>query len=190
MQVLARERVVRGADRAPGGERVGVFKLRIVSAILISLALPVVAGAVSPKGMGTSCVGLSPPVQGIITAPFAPGPNWSGHWGVDFVAVVDGPVRASASGIVTHSGPVVENLTVTLNHGGGLSTSYSYLDSVMVKIGQRVSRGEGIGVAGTETGHGVVHFSVRRNGEYVDPAPLVGCLQARPSDGLRLVSVR
>ena len=32
-----------------------------------------------------------------------------------------------------------------------------------------------------------LHFSVRINGTYVDPAPRLGCLPRSPSAGLRLV---
>lgn len=141
-----------------------------------------------PLDQNRSCVGLDPPSDGIISTGFAPGQNYSGHWGIDYRGDTDGYIRAAAAGRVTYSGLVVENLVVTVDHGGGLKTSYSYLDGAMVVRGQRVARGTVIGRAGTRPIHEDVHFSVRMEGVYVDPEPLVGCLPRAPSAGLRLVA--
>ena len=136
-----------------------------------------------------SCVGLDPPADGQVSVRFAPGENYSGHWGIDYRGGSDGYVRAAASGRVTFSGLVVGNLVVTVDHGGGLKTSYSYLDGVAVTRGQRVARGSVLGRAGSVSGHGDVHFSVRIDGLYIDPESLLGCLPRAPTAGLRLVSV-
>lgn len=138
---------------------------------------------------GTSCVGLDPPTEGEIAAGFAPGPGYSGHWGVDYLLGPDGAVRAAADGEVSFSGWVVGNLAVTVDHGGGLKTSYSYLDSSLVKRGQFVRRGMLIGQAGGNPLHNGLHFSVRILGTYIDPETVVGCLSVAPSAGLRLVRV-
>ncbi len=138
---------------------------------------------------GTSCVGLDPPVEGRITAGFEPGPGYEGHWGVDYPLGPDGAVRAAADGEVSFSGWVVGNLAVTLDHGGGLKTSYSYLDSSLVKRGQSVNRGMVIGRADGDSPHDGLHFSVRIHGTYIDPETVVGCLPVAPTAGLRLVQV-
>lgn len=142
-------------------------------------------------GGGTSCVGLEKPVSGEETAGYQPGPGYGGHWGLDLAAVGDEPVRAAAGGVVSFSGTVAGNRTVTVDHGGGLKTSYSYLARSQVAKGQWVARGQPLGEADGRSHSGLpyptLHFSVRINGTYVDPAPRLGCLPRSPSAGLRLV---
>lgn len=144
-------------------------------------------------GGGTSCVGLAKPVSGEETAGYQPGPGYRGHWGLDLATVGDEPVRAAAGGVVSFSGTVAGNRTVTVDHGGGLKTSYSYLARSQVAKGQRVARGQPLGEADGRSHSGLpyptLHFSVRVNGTYVDPAPRLGCLPRSPSAGLRLVPV-
>ena len=155
----------------------------------VSLLAPA-AAVRSASAEGRSCVGLSPPVDGVVVAPFDPGPGYEGHWGIDYEGDHDGLVQAAAGGIVIFSGRVVDNPVVTIDHGGGLWTSYSYLEHVTVLRGEEVARGTVVGTVGSDTGHGDVHLSVRIEGEYIDPLPLMGCLARAPSAGLRLVEVR
>jgi murein DD-endopeptidase MepM/ murein hydrolase activator NlpD len=89
----------------------GMYLTTVVSAATVSASL--------------SCVGLSPPLEGDIVDGFRPIGLYEGHWGVDYQAVVasENDVRAAASGVVTFSGVVVGNRTVTVDHGGGLKTA-------------------------------------------------------------------
>ena len=45
-----------------------------------------------------------------------------------------------------------------------------------------------IGLAGGGAEPGGFHFSVRIDGEYIDPEPLLGCAPRAPHAGLRLVN--
>lgn len=177
--------------RATGGRESAVIAARpaVVLIAAVSLLAPAAAARDTSAG-GRSCVGLSPPVDGMIIAPFDPGPGYEGHWGVDYEGDRDGLVLAAARGTVIFAGLVVHNLVVTVDHGGGLWTSYSYLDQVTVMAGQDVERGTVVGTVGAGTGHGDVHLSVRVDGEYIDPLRVVGCLARAPAAGLRLVEVR
>jgi murein DD-endopeptidase MepM/ murein hydrolase activator NlpD len=100
-------------------------------------------------------------------------PFAAGHRGVDVAAALDEPVRASADGIVSFAGNVAGNRSVTVDHAGGIQTTYSFLASVAVKKGAHVLLGDVVGAVGR--GHPNeqlpphVHLSVRRNGTYVDP---------------------
>lgn len=151
------------------------------------------AGGAEAGGGGTSCAGLNPPTSGEMTADYDPGPGYGGHWGVDFAAEEGEPARAAADGTVSFSGVVAGNRTVTVEHGGGLKTSYSYLDRARATRGQRVTRGQPLGQPGRDPHSDeegpVLHFSVRIGGRYADPAPLLGCLLRSPAAGLRLVPV-
>lgn len=111
------------------------------------------------------------PVQGPISSPF--GPRWGRmHQGLDIAVVTGTPVRAAASGRVTFSG---DNggygLLVIIDHGNGVETRYAHNSQLLVKVGDRVQRGQVIarsGNTGNSTGPHV-HFEIRQYGQAVDP---------------------
>lgn len=153
------------------------------SAIITSLIL--LATLLVPAG---ACPGLSSPVAGEILRPYAPVGSYGGHWGVDFATAVGEPVRAADGGEVTFAGSVAGVLSVTVHHGGGLRTSYSYLSEVLVVAGQRVHRSDELGRSGVDHGVEAVHFSVRIGDEYGDPEPWLRCWGS-PAAGLSLFPV-
>lgn len=133
------------------------------------------------------CSGLQRPVDGPVLAGFAPQGAYAGHWGIDLAAEPRTIVRAPAAGIVTFAGTVAGNRTVTVDHGGGVRTSNSYLHEIRVGRGARVRAGHALGTSGTAHGASAVHLSVRIDGRYVDPVPYLGCHPIDVSRGLRLV---
>lgn len=100
--------------------------------------------------------------------------EWRGyaHAGIDFQCPIGTPIYAAASGTVTqasYSG-AYGNI-VSISHGGGLSTRYAHMASMVVSVGQSVSRGQLIGFVGM-TGNSTgphLHFEVRVNGAVVNP---------------------
>jgi murein DD-endopeptidase MepM/ murein hydrolase activator NlpD len=116
-----------------------------------------------------SASGLIWPVSGPVTSGF--GWRWGRmHEGVDIGAPYGASVVASASGTVIHAGWMggYGNLVV-IDHGGGLSTAYAHLSSIVA--GGAVGQGTTIGYIGC-TGHcfgAHLHFEVRLNGSPVDP---------------------
>lgn len=100
------------------------------------------------------------------------------HTGVDFGGGMGAPIFAAGDGIVTRSGPSTGygNLVV-IDHGNGLTTWYAHMypNQIMVRTGDRVTRGQhiaAIGNSGWSTGPHL-HFEVRRNGVPVDPMPYI-----------------
>jgi murein DD-endopeptidase MepM/ murein hydrolase activator NlpD len=78
--------------------------------------------------------------------------------------------------VVSFAGSVAGNRTVTVNHDGGLLTTYSFLGSSAVSKGAHVEMGTVIGAVGAgHPGSGLpphVHLSARRDGVYFDPLEL------------------
>ena len=136
-------------------------------------------------------MGLRLPVEGSIVAPFAPAGSYAGHWGVDISAQASSIVGAASPGVVSFSGLVAGNNTISVDHGGGLKTSYSFLAARRKGSGARVSTGSPVGVTGlahdgsAETA--ALHFSVRIHGAYVDPESVLGCVEYDVSEALRLL---
>jgi murein DD-endopeptidase MepM/ murein hydrolase activator NlpD len=99
------------------------------------------------------------------------------HKGVDIVASTGTPVRASADGLVTAAGRRAGyGAMIQLVHGFGMSSRYGHLSRVMVAPGQRVKRGEVIGLVGSSgrsTGPHL-HYEVFRAGAQVDPRKYLG----------------
>ena len=96
------------------------------------------------------------------------------HKGVDIRAPKGAPVRAVAGGRVVHAGWLrgYGNLII-VDHGGGYYTLMAHLDRMDVKTGQKVHRGETLGLVG-DTGSlkgAYLYFEIRDGGRAVDPAP-------------------
>ncbi len=99
------------------------------------------------------------------------------HKGVDIVAASGTPVRATADGLITAAGRMSGyGAMIQVVHGFGMSTRYAHLSRVMVKPGQRVKRGDVIGLVGS-TGRSTgphLHYEVFRAGVQVDPRKYLG----------------
>ncbi len=114
------------------------------------------------------------PVVRPFTAPTSPyGP---GHRGVDLAGEVGAPVFAAGAGVVVFAGPVAGRSVVSLEHEGGLRTTYEPL-IVHVTAGQRVAAGAVLGLL--LPGHAgcagaCLHWGARRGEEYLDPLGLLG----------------
>jgi murein DD-endopeptidase MepM/ murein hydrolase activator NlpD len=122
-----------------------------------------------------------------IVRPYAPAGPYAGHWGVDLAVPAGTPVHSVARGVVTFAGSVAGTRSVTVDHGGGLRTTYSYLGSISVRPGSLVDGGV-LGVSGEDHGIAALHLSVRLGDGYVDPLQMLGCRIGPPGEGLGLAS--
>jgi len=98
------------------------------------------------------------------------------HLGVDIANKRGTPVRAPADGVVVKAGWCqLLGRCVEIYHGNGVRTLYGHLWKILVKEGDKVSRGEIIGLmgnSGRSTGPHL-HYSVRLNGKLVNPKPFL-----------------
>ncbi|NWG03512.1 MAG: peptidoglycan DD-metalloendopeptidase family protein [Syntrophaceae bacterium] len=94
------------------------------------------------------------------------------HEGLDISNRVGTPVIAPADGIVSDIGnDVAHGKILVISHGFGMTTRYSHLNKVLVRVGQKVKRNDQIaevGMTGKTTGPHL-HYEVRLNGIPVNP---------------------
>jgi murein DD-endopeptidase MepM/ murein hydrolase activator NlpD len=113
-----------------------------------------------------------------------------GHRGIDLAGVPGLPVLAAASATVVFAGPVAGRPVVSIQHGGGLRTTYEPVLAV-VSAGDVVAAGQRIGtLAAGHPGCGMaacLHWGLRRGDEYLDPLQLLapGPLRLLPWNGER-----
>ena len=98
------------------------------------------------------------------------------HKGMDFHAATGTPVHAGNSGVVVLARPLYyEGNCVVIDHGLGLFTLSMHLSRIDVQEGQRVATGDRLGLSGA-TGRVTgphLHWAVRWQGAYLDPAKLL-----------------
>ena len=90
----------------------------------------------------------------------------------DIATYFGNPVIATADGVVVQTQKdKIGGKTIKISHRGGYTTVYCHLSKFLVKPGQRVKRGDTIGLIG-KTGKALgphVHYEVRLNGKSVNP---------------------
>jgi murein DD-endopeptidase MepM/ murein hydrolase activator NlpD len=119
---------------------------------------------------------LAPPHP--VLRPFQPPstPYGPGHRGVDLGGRVGEDVYAAGSGLVLYAGPLADRSLVSIEHAGGLRTTYEPVRPT-VRVGQYVQRGQLIGTL--VAGHpgcptaACLHWGAHRDHVYLDPLYLV-----------------
>jgi len=150
----------------------------------VGTGVAMVSGAL-PLGKQISGLTLSWPMAHFtITQPFGPstvtlepplGPYPHFHTGVDMAAPLGTPVMAAGNGVVVAVGhtSVGYGNYVIVAHGGGIDTLYGHLLQTTVNSGDRVVRGQLVGLEGS-TGFSTgphLHFELRVSNQVVDPLP-------------------
>jgi murein DD-endopeptidase MepM/ murein hydrolase activator NlpD len=125
-----------------------------------------------------------PEPQAQISQPFGPSKFWFEpaygsyphfHTGIDLVEPFGSPVYAADDGVVALVGSSSSGYGnyVVIAHSGGLDTLYGHLSASLVKVGDRVTQGQPVGLEGS-TGNSTgahLHFELRINQKPVDPKP-------------------
>ncbi len=94
------------------------------------------------------------------------------HEGLDFSAETGTTIFAAAGGIVTAAESMPDyGKIVIIAHGSGLETRYGHTSKLLVKVGERVKKGQAVaevGNTGRSTGPHL-HYEIRLNGNALDP---------------------
>ncbi len=143
-----------------------------------------------PQGQWSAESGLVWPLPGYasLSASFGATRHGSGdesiHDGIDIPAPDGTEIRAAADGVVSTDGPQSYGISVRVTRADGLETFYAHMSACAVKDGEAVTAGQLIGYVGS-TGNSTgshLHFSVRRNGEPLDPMTFFDGAQSAPTD--------
>ena len=110
------------------------------------------------------------PVDGIITGVYGSQrilngkPRWP-HYGIDIAAKQGTKIRSSGTGIVTMAEDDLYYTggTIIMDHGHGISTIYSHLEKVMVRVGDKINQGDIIGTVGSTGRSTGPHLDFRIN---------------------------
>ena len=110
------------------------------------------------------------PVKGIISGVYGSQrilngkPKWP-HYGIDIAAKKGTMIKSSGSGTVTMAEDDLYYTggTIIMDHGHGISTIYSHLESVMVSVGDKINQGDIIGTVGSTGRSTGPHLDFRLN---------------------------
>ena len=110
------------------------------------------------------------PVEGIISGVYGSQrilngkPRWP-HYGIDIAANQGTQIKSSGSGVVTMAEDDLYYTggTIIMDHGHGISTIYSHLESVIVSVGDKINQGDIIGTVGSTGRSTGPHLDFRIN---------------------------
>ena len=94
------------------------------------------------------------------------------HLGVDLASLANSEVQAANNGLVIFVDRLgIYGLTIVLDHGQGLASTYSHLSTKVVEVGQEVKKGEVIGLTGQTglAGGDHLHFGILVGGVPANP---------------------
>lgn len=152
----------------------------LLCALLVGLAAPGAspAAAQATRACPTrSAPRWRPPVAAPVAVGFSlpAGQYGAGNRGLEYTTVAGRPVHAVGPGVVSFAGTVANERYVSVRHDAHTVSSYSYLDTIAVGVGDEVDTGSVLGTSGTR-----LQLGVRIDGIYVDPAPLLRPARLRP----------
>ena len=110
------------------------------------------------------------PVEGITTGVYGSQrilngkPKWP-HYGIDIAAKQGTNIKSSGTGVVTMAEDDLYYTggTIIMDHGHGISTIYSHLETVIVSVGDKINQGDIIGTVGSTGRSTGPHLDFRIN---------------------------
>jgi murein DD-endopeptidase MepM/ murein hydrolase activator NlpD len=116
------------------------------------------------------------PIEGKLVSGFGSGGDGARNDGINIAAAPGTPIHAAAAGTVTYAARLkgYGNL-VLIRHDNGYITAYAHAQSLLVAPGDRVDRGDVIGLSGKsgDVATPQLHFEIREGTKAIDPRPLL-----------------
>ncbi len=113
------------------------------------------------------------PVRGPVLVGYGPGANGTQNDGINIAAPLGTPVLAASDGVVAYAGNELRGFgnLILLKHADGWTTAYAHCESIAVKRGDRVKRGQPIARVGATgaVSEPQLHFELRRGTRALDP---------------------
>lgn len=149
----------------PGGE---------VSIAALPPEAPVAAPPAEPgRGSGQ----FLRPIEGTLLSTYGPKPGGMHNDGINIAAPQGAPVRAAERGVVVYAGNELRGYgnLILLRHDQGWVSAYAHGETMLVRRGETVERGQVIARVGNTGGvdQPQLHFELRRGTRAVDPMPLM-----------------
>jgi len=137
-----------------------------------------VASAATSVGAAAAGTGkLRWPAKGKIIAGFGPRSDGSHNDGINVAVPMGTDIHAAESGSVAYAGNELKGYgnLVLVRHDNGWVTAYAHAETMLVKRGDKVRRGQVIAKAGKSgtVDQPQVHFELRQGSKPVDPTPLM-----------------
>ncbi len=118
---------------------------------------------------------LNWPVKGKVIDGFGRRSDGTHNDGVNLAVPAGTPVYAAESGVVAYAGSELKGYgnLILVRHDNGWVTAYAHNQSILVKRGDKVKRGQPIAKAGQsgQVDRPQVHFELRKGSKPVDPVP-------------------
>lgn len=123
------------------------------------------------------------PVKGRVISGFGTKPDGGHNDGVNISVPQGTPVKAAENGVVAYSGSELKGYgnLVLVRHANNWVSAYANNDELLVKRGDKVSRGQVIAKAGTtgSVSQPQVHFELRKGSRPVDPTKYMSSMSAQ-----------
>lgn len=118
------------------------------------------------------------PVSGELLSRFGSKPGGLFNDGINIRVKPGQPVLAADAGVVAYAGNELKGFgnLLLIRHADGWVSAYAHNQTLQVKTGERVKRGQAIALAGDSGNVGTpqLHFELRRGSVPVDPIPHLG----------------
>jgi murein DD-endopeptidase MepM/ murein hydrolase activator NlpD len=122
------------------------------------------------------------PVTGKVVSGFGPKQGGLHNDGINILAPRGTPIRAAENGVVAYAGNELRGFgnLLLIKHADGWTSAYAHTDTILVRRGDRVARGQVIAKVGS-TGNvssPQLHFELREGARAVDPLRHLGTQKA------------
>ncbi len=113
------------------------------------------------------------PVKGKVASRFGPREGGLHNDGINILAKAGTPVKAAEAGVVVYASNALEGYgnLLLVKHSGGWVTAYAHNERLLVRQGQKVTRGQVVARVGSTGGVAAsqLHFEIRKGRRALDP---------------------